>query len=87
MSIIDLEPTLEKPVRERNPSLVRARHVGIAILAIWILTSIYLVAPEQQAVVSRFGAVVEPRVMPGITRGSTTAPKRVTTACCSGATR
>jgi membrane protease subunit HflK len=27
---------------------------------------VYLVAPEQQAVVTRFGAVVEPRVMPGI---------------------
>ena len=66
MSIIDLEPTLEQPVRERNPSLGRARQVGLGILAIWILTSIYLVAPEQQAVVTRFGAVVEPRVMPGI---------------------
>ena len=66
MSIIDLEPVLDKPVKERTPSAGRARQVSIAILAIWILTSVYLVAPEQQAVVTRFGAVVEPRVLPGI---------------------
>src|SRR5215813_3882392 len=66
MSIIDLEPVLEKPVEKRSASAGRVRQAGLAILAIWILTSIYLVAPEQQAVVTRFGAVVDPRVLPGI---------------------
>ena len=66
MSIIDIAPALEKPVKQRSPQLSRLQQAGLAILAIWILTSIYLVAPEQQAVVTRFGAIVEPRVMPGI---------------------
>jgi membrane protease subunit HflK len=65
MSIIDLEPALDHPVKRRVP-LGRAQQAGAAILAIWILTSVYLVAPEQQAVVTRFGAVIEPRVLPGI---------------------
>src|SRR2546425_11594478 len=66
MSIIDLEPALEKPIETRGPALRHTRQAGLAILALWILTSVYLVAPEQQAVVTRFGAVVEPRVTPGI---------------------
>ncbi len=32
----------------------------------WLLTGIYIVRIDQQAVVTRFGAVVDPRVMPGI---------------------
>ena len=35
-------------------------------LVLWLLTSLYLVNTQQQAVVTRFGAVVEPRVLPGI---------------------
>jgi regulator of protease activity HflC (stomatin/prohibitin superfamily) len=66
MSIIDIAPVVEKPARQRTPSLGRMQKIGIALAALWILTSVYLVAPEQQAVVTRFGAVVEPRVMPGI---------------------
>ena len=66
MSIIDLEPAVDQPVKTRMPVLGHARQASLAILAIWILTSVYLVAPEQQAVVTRFGAVVEPRVLPGI---------------------
>ena len=38
----------------------------MALVALWLLSGVYLVAPEQQAVVTRFGAVIEPRVMPGI---------------------
>jgi membrane protease subunit HflK len=43
----------------------RSRIAG-ALATLWILTSIYIVATDQQAVVTRFGAVVQPRVMPGI---------------------
>ncbi len=32
----------------------------------WLLTSVYIVRIDQQAVVTRFGAVIEPRVLPGI---------------------
>src|SRR5436309_4381038 len=66
MSIIDIEPVLEKPAKQRTPPLSHIQKGLAAIVAVWILTSIYLVAPEQQAVVTRFGAVIEPRVMPGI---------------------
>src|SRR5205823_297253 len=66
MSIIDIEPVVAAPVKQHTPPLSLARKIGLAILALWILTSVYLVAPEQQAVVTRFGSVVEPRVMPGI---------------------
>ncbi len=43
----------------------RARILGGVLIA-WLLTSIYIVRIDQQAVVTRFGAVVDPRVMPGI---------------------
>ncbi len=40
---------------------------GVYVAAgIWLLTSVFLVAADQQAVVARFGRVVEPRVLPGI---------------------
>lgn len=39
---------------------------GAAALALWLLTAVYIVPTDQQAVVTRFGAVVEPRVLPGI---------------------
>jgi membrane protease subunit HflK len=40
---------------------------GVAIaFALWLLTGVYIVGTQQQAVVTRFGAVVEPRVLPGI---------------------
>jgi membrane protease subunit HflK len=43
----------------------RKRVIGGLIIA-WLLTSIYIVRIDQQAVVTRFGAVVDPRVLPGI---------------------
>jgi membrane protease subunit HflK len=36
------------------------------LLGTWILSGIYIVSPEQQAVVTMFGAVTAPRVLPGI---------------------
>ena len=66
MSIIDLAPELSQPAKDRPPVFRHTHQAGLVVLAIWILTSVYLVAPEQQAVVTRFGAVVEPRVLPGI---------------------
>jgi membrane protease subunit HflK len=39
----------------------------IAVLILgWMATGIYIVPADQQAVVTRFGRVVEPRVMPGL---------------------
>jgi membrane protease subunit HflK len=42
------------------------RRLAAGVGALWLLTGIYIVAADQQAVVTRFGRVVEPRVMPGI---------------------
>ncbi len=42
------------------------RKIAGAIFGIWILSGVFLVSTDQQAVVTRFGKVVEPRVMPGI---------------------
>lgn len=36
------------------------------LLALWLASGVFLVQPDQQAVVTRFGAVVEPRVGPGL---------------------
>lgn len=51
-------------VRVPRPS--RRRQIVAGILIAWLLTGIYIVRIDQQAVVTRFGAVVDPRVMPGI---------------------
>jgi membrane protease subunit HflK len=45
---------------------VRIRRVLAIAFALWLLTGVYIVGTQQQAVVTRFGAVVEPRVLPGI---------------------
>ncbi len=44
----------------------RFRQWIFAAVVVWLLTGVYLVNTQQQAVVTRFGAVVEPRVLPGI---------------------
>ena len=38
----------------------------MAVAALWLLPGIYIVPTDQQAVVTRFGRIVEPRVLPGI---------------------
>jgi modulator of FtsH protease HflK len=42
------------------------RRIAIAIFVVWFLSGVYLVKPDQQAVVTLFGKVVDPRVMPGL---------------------
>ena len=42
------------------------KRAAMAAAALWLLTSVYIVAADQQAVVTRFGVVTEPRVLPGI---------------------
>src|SRR5579872_3307146 len=42
------------------------RRVVLAIVAVWVLSGVYLVAPDQQAVETLFRKVVAPRVMPGL---------------------
>jgi modulator of FtsH protease HflK len=44
----------------------RDRRLPWAALAVWLLSGVFFVATDQQAVVTRCGAVVNPRVLPGI---------------------
>ena len=43
-----------------------AKHVGIAILVLWLLGGVYVVPTEEQAVLTTFGAVANDRVTPGV---------------------
>ena len=60
------------PVESAEPDAARPapwwrdRRVPWAALALWILSGVFFVAADQQAVVTRFGAVVSPRDLPGI---------------------
>jgi len=42
------------------------RRIAVAIFVVWMLSGIYLVKPDQQAVETMFGKVVAPRVLPGL---------------------
>ena len=58
---VETVETLGAPARRWTP--VR---IALAVAAVWALSGIYLVAPDQQAVETLFGKVVAPRVMPGL---------------------
>lgn len=55
-----LEQTTHAPGPSRRTKLIGG------LLLLWFLTGVYIVRTDQQAVVTRFGAVVDPRAMPGI---------------------
>ena len=63
---IHLEERLQSsaPPAARRPHL--ARKIAGAALLLWMLSGVYFVQTDQQAVVTRFGAVAQPRVLPGI---------------------
>jgi modulator of FtsH protease HflK len=54
------EQPLDKPRRNRR------RRIIAGVFGLWLATGIYIVRLDQQAVVTRFGAIVDPRVLPGI---------------------
>jgi membrane protease subunit HflK len=59
------EAVLQKGVGESRTPRYGPR-LGWCLLLLWIVSGIFFVQTDQQAVVTRFGAVVEPRVVPGI---------------------
>ena len=75
-------PQAEAPVVETSPVEKRERlsadgslpsigpwtrrRIALVAAAVWLLSGLYLVAPDQQAVETLFGRVVAPRVMPGL---------------------
>lgn len=65
MKLFTLDPKLLAPIVATPPQSLR-RRVLWGALALWLLTSVYIVPADQQAVVTRMGRVVEPRVTPGI---------------------
>ena len=56
-----IEPEVVKP-----PKGTFIWRVAFAVLLLWLLSGIYFVQPDQQAVVTRFGKVADARVLPGI---------------------
>jgi membrane protease subunit HflK len=57
-----LEP---RPAEPQWRHYVTRRNVAVALLALWLLTGFYIVSADEQAVVTRFGRIVEERVLPG----------------------
>jgi len=66
MSTVALQ--LEADAIPSPPPVPRGRRgrVVFTAAALWVLSGLYLVAPDQQAVETLFGKVVTPRVMPGL---------------------
>jgi membrane protease subunit HflK len=55
------QPQIESPARSDAK-----RRFAVAAFALWLLSGVYFVSTDRQAVVTRFGAVIEPRVLPGL---------------------
>jgi membrane protease subunit HflK len=55
----------EKETRPARP-WSRRKQLALAAVGLWLLSGTYIVSADQQAVVTRFGQVIEPRVFPGI---------------------
>jgi len=66
MSTVALDLELDRPQAPPEPPRSTRARIVWAIFAVWLLSGIYLVAPDQQAVETLFGCVVAPRVMPGL---------------------
>jgi modulator of FtsH protease HflK len=60
-----LEPQPDRPA-PAVPGVRRSRRLLAGAFALWLLSGLFVVQPDRQAVVTRFGAVTEPRVYPGI---------------------
>jgi modulator of FtsH protease HflK len=58
--VSQIQPEPEKPVYWTR------RRIAAGILILWLLSGVYLVKPDQQAVETMFGKVVAPRVLPGL---------------------
>jgi modulator of FtsH protease HflK len=42
------------------------RRIAAIVIAVWLVTGVFFIRADEQAVVTRFGAVIEPRVYPGV---------------------
>jgi len=64
--ISEAAATPQRPERRGGGPSRLAPRILVGLLAVWLLSGVYLIPADQQAVVTRFGAVVEDRVMPGM---------------------
>jgi membrane protease subunit HflK len=61
------QPDVADLLEVTDPLVKRRKHrIWVWLLALWIVSGIFIVSADQQAVVTRFGAVTSPRVPPGI---------------------
>jgi membrane protease subunit HflK len=60
------EPALERIDPRESPPRLDAKRIAIGVVALYLLTGVYLIPADQQAVVTRFGRVADQRVLPGI---------------------
>jgi len=61
----DIELPSAKPPAQRWTDR-RGPRIALGVVALWLLSGLYIVLPDQQAVETLFGKVVAPRVMPGL---------------------
>lgn len=61
-----IEGALERSVPTRSPGGIKRKSILLGVLLLWLTSGVYIVRPDQQAVVTRFGAIANPRVYPGI---------------------
>jgi modulator of FtsH protease HflK len=62
----DARPGGAQPAGEGRSLLTRRRRWVLGLFGAWLLTGVFLVAPDQQAVVTTWGRVTSPRVLPGL---------------------
>jgi len=69
---VNLLELVSKPAERQAPPEVKRvrwgtpRRIALGVVVLWLLTSFYIVPADQQAVETRFGKVISPRVLPGI---------------------
>lgn len=66
MSTLAVEARIPETVAPRAERRWTPRRIALGLLLLWLLSGVYIVAPDQQAVETRFGKVISPRVPPGI---------------------
>jgi modulator of FtsH protease HflK len=65
-TVLSPQPDVVELIEESRPLDKSRRRVWPWLLGLWIVSGMFLVSADQQAVVTRFGAVTSPRVFPGI---------------------
>jgi membrane protease subunit HflK len=67
MSTLAIEAKVPELEQEpQQPPYWTRQRIAIGLFVLWVLSGVYLVNPDQQAVETMFGKVVAPRVLPGL---------------------